>query len=38
VRKLLLLIAVCLDSAAVFLAMFAAGAVKFNTGLFHGAT
>jgi len=38
VRKLLLLIAVCLDSAAVFLAMFAAGAIKFNTGLFHGAT
>ena len=37
-RKLLLAFAVGLDSVAVFLAMFIAGAVKFNTGLFHGAT
>lgn len=37
-RKLLLVFAVCLDSVAVFLAMFMAGAIKFNTGLFQDAT
>lgn len=37
-RKLLLMLAVCLDSFAVFLAMFVAGVIKFNTGLFQGVT
>lgn len=37
-RKLLIVVAVCLDCLAVFLAMFAAGAIKFNSGLFHSVT
>lgn len=37
-RKLLVAAAVLLDSAAVFLAMFIAGVLKFHSGLFQGTT
>lgn len=37
-KKLLVALAVCFDSTAVFLAMFIAGVIKFNTGLFQDTT